>query len=48
MNDFGQRGTLRKEREPEPTHWGYKLAGMILAMLTLSWLGAWIAEGLAP
>ena len=48
MNDsFGQRGTLRKEREPEPAHWGYKLLGMALAMLALSWLGAWIAEGIA-
>jgi hypothetical protein len=48
MNDFGQRGTLRKEREPEPVHWGYKALGMALAMLLLSWVGAWIAQGLAP
>ena len=33
--------------EPEPIHWGYKLLGMGLAMLMLSWVGAWIAEGLA-
>lgn len=31
----------------EETHWGYKLFGMILAMLALSWLGAWIAERMA-
>lgn len=34
--------------EPEPIHWGYKLLGMALAMLLLSWAGAWIAQGLAP
>ena len=32
--------------EPEPIHWAYKLLGMALAMLLLSWVGAWIAEGL--
>ena len=47
MNDFGQRGTLRKEREPEPVHWAWSLAGMALAMLLISWVGAWIAEGLS-
>jgi len=46
-NTFGQRGTLRKECEQEPAHWGYKLLGMAIAMLALSWLGAWIAEGIA-
>lgn len=36
------------EPEPEPIHWGYKLIGMVLAMVLLSWVGAWIAEGLTP
>ena len=47
MNDY-TRGTLRKEREPEPIHWAYKLFGMALAMVLLSWVGAWIAEGMTP
>lgn len=46
MSDY-TRGTLRKEREPEPIHWAYKLFGMILAMLLLALVGAWIAEGLS-
>ena len=46
MNDFGQRGTLRKEREPEPVHWAWSLAGMMLAMLFISFLAAWLIEGL--
>ena len=34
--------------EPEPVHWAYKLLGVALAMLLLlSWVGAWIAEGMA-
>jgi len=44
MNDFGQRGTLRKEREPEPVHWAWSLAGMMLEMLFLSFLAAWLIE----
>lgn len=44
MNDFGQHGTLRKE--PEPTHWAWSLAGMMLAMLFISFLAAWLIEGL--
>ena len=46
MNDY-TKGTLRKHSEPDPIHWGYKL-GMALAMVLLSWVGAWIAEGLTP
>ena len=34
--------------DKEPIHWGYKLIGMALAMVLLSWVGAWIAEGLTP
>ena len=33
---------------PEPgSHWGWHVVGMVAAMLTLAWLGAWIAEGLS-
>ena len=41
------KDTLRKHSEPEPIHWGYKLIGMVLAMVLLSWVGAWIAERIA-
>lgn len=30
-----------------PIHWGYKLAALGLVLLALSWVGAWIAEGLS-
>ena len=33
--------------EPEPIHWGWKALGAALAMLLLSWVGAWIAQGLS-
>lgn len=35
------------EPEPKPAHWGWKLVGMALAMLMMSWVGAWIAQGLS-
>lgn len=36
--------------KPIPTktvHWGWKLIAAALAMVVLSWVGAWIAVGLA-
>ena len=45
MNDY-TKGTLRKEREPEPVHWAWSLAGTALAMLFISFLAAWLIEGL--
>ena len=45
MNDqFGQRGTLRREiKEPELSL-GWQIFGGVIAMMCLSWLGVWIAE----
>lgn len=45
-NQFGQRGTLRREiKEPE-CHWGWQAAGTVIGLVCLSWLGVYIAERL--
>ena len=50
LNDWDRQYSKLTPIEPEPpkpAHWGWKVLGMALAMLMLSWVGAWIAVGLA-
>lgn len=36
-----------RDVEPEEAHWGWTLAGVVLAMVSLSLLAAWLIERLA-
>lgn len=46
MNNY-TKGTLPGKQDEPEAHWAWDVAGAVLAMVALSWLGAWIAERLA-